>query len=541
MAFSPETNLMLLAVPIQSDYSQTLWFDSLDSQTNYFKGKVVDGGNIGSNFNFIKKDHRICIEGNIDKLFIANYMMYNNSNFGSKWFYCFIDRLEWASQNSTYVYFHTDCIQTWYFDVNWYDCYIIRAHQETDEAGDNIVPEDFQLANGGYWQIGYKPYAPTGISYFATCDSSGNATGGEYVNGMYSGAKEYTGTSGLSTYVQNGLATAVSRVQQYPSDLATGGGAENEFPKYPTTVGAYQPKNKKILTGACMRAFLSAYGQELEFNPDFCSGDNIKLKFVCDKTTGTVTCFVTNYDYGGAEQRDYGISTVSMSFQIPESKWAYSQYQNDYNLHSGSNAMYQKRQGYRRESNQINSAFDAISAPFKALGSLTSLGNSLEAGGNIGGSVGRSFQSLGGVSSAMYNLSEQWGGYDEISQDLAFIQESLNAPATGGLTQAGTYIVGEMTKFSWGYKIPPKDIVERYDQYLTVYGYKQSKYMKPNFHARACWTYIQCGMVNADGKFPQDDLNQIKAALQKGVFFWDNTKTFGDFSQDNSPAGGSST
>lgn len=538
MAFSPETNLMLLAVPIQSDYSQTLWFDSLDSQTSYFKGKVVDGGNIGTNFNFIKKDHRICIEGNIDKLFIANYMMYNNSNFGSKWFYCFIDRLEWASQNSTYVYFHTDCIQTWYFDVNWYDCYIIRAHQETDEAGDNIVPEDVQLATGGYDVSGYKDFSPDGISYFATCSSTGSSYGGEFVNGMYTGAQERTDISSLSTYVQNGLATGVSRVQQYPRELS-GGTASYTFPKYPNVLGpgGYQPKNKKLTTGACLQAFVSAYGQELNFNQDFCNGDDIKLKFVCDKTSGMVTCFVENYSLPEAGD-DLGISTMSMSFQIPESNWAYSQYKNDYNLHSGSNAKKIARMKADRTNKTIEGIGNTAAGVINAAGSMINpVGDVLDTGGAIRGVTSGIGQAWSGAKDVAYRLY----GFDEISQDLAFINESLNAPAVGGLTQAGTYIVGGMTRFCYGYKIPPQNILERYDQYLTVYGYKQSKFMKPNFHARTCWTFIQCGMVNADGKFPQDDLNQIKAALQKGVFFWDNTKTFGDFSQDNSPAGSSST
>lgn len=530
--YSPDSNLSLLAVPLQSDYSHTLWFDSKDSQTSYFKGKIAKTIEEGR-FQYIKYNNTIVIPGNVDTLYICNYIMYQNQYFGDKWFYAFITKMEWASQNSTRLYVAVDCIQTWYFDINWYDCYIIRAHQNTDEPGDNIIPEDFQMGDGGYDVVGYKTYAPNGISYFATCSSSGSAYGGEFVNGMYTGAKESTSIGDLSSYVQNGMATGVCRVQQYPSELS-GGSVTYNYPKYPNVLGSgYTPKNKKMLTGACLSAFLSAYGQEISFNQDFCSGDDIQLKFVCDKTSGMVTCFVTNYSLPDGSS-DSKMSTLSLSFQIPESNWAYSQYKNDYNLHAGSNSKKIERMKTERTLNAVESGAQIV-------GGVAQAGASYVSGYSNPAALGKTVEGMAQGASQVYQGAKKLAyigtGIDEISQDLAYINESLNAPPTGGLTQAGTYIVGDMTNFCYGYKIPPISVLERYDQYLTVYGYKQSTFMKPNLHARSCWTYIQTGMVNADGKFPQDDLMIIKAAFNRGIFFWDNTVTFGDFSQDNSPAG----
>lgn len=82
--------------------------------------------------------------------------------------------------------------------------------------------------------------------------------------------------------------------------------------------------------------------------------------------------------------------------------------------------------------------------------------------------------------------------------------------------------------------MPPADLVERYDKYLSVYGYKQSVYRSINLHARTKWTFIKTNGLNASGNFPDEDMQIIKQAFDKGIFFWDYTATFGNFDQSNS-------
>ena len=81
--------------------------------------------------------------------------------------------------------------------------------------------------------------------------------------------------------------------------------------------------------------------------------------------------------------------------------------------------------------------------------------------------------------------------------------------------------------------MPPLDIVKRADKFLSVYGYKQSEYRTINLHARASWTYIRTAGLNAAGNFPDDDMNTIKRAFDKGIFFWSYTASFGNFDQSN--------
>ena len=135
--FTPTTNLRLLSVPLESDYSNTLWFPNVEAQTTYFTGKIVK---TFDDFNYIKKDNTIVVAEEIDKLYNCNYIMYKNTNFSNRWFYAFINRMEWASNGSTRLYVSTDVIQTWFFDITYYQSYVDTCHSDTDVAGDNIVP-----------------------------------------------------------------------------------------------------------------------------------------------------------------------------------------------------------------------------------------------------------------------------------------------------------------------------------------------------------------------------------------------------------------
>lgn len=535
--FTPTTNLRLLSTPLESDYRNTLWFPNREAQTNYFLGKTVK---TFTNFNYIKKNNTIVVEGEVDLFYNCNYIMYQNANFTNKWFYAFIDRIEWASNNSVRLFVSTDCIQTWFFDITYFQSYVDRCHSDTDVAGDNIVPEDFSVGNpGGYQLAGSTDLAPDGIALFATSTYAGESRTGSVNSGIYSGGQNLVdfhidnpgvGTI-LDSYVKNGTATAVIKLQQYPYKLKNGPMTVS-FSKYPTSIAGYTPKNKKMLSSAFITCFMSMYGQETNFNPAFIADDKVSLKLSADQTSGTISAFVENYSDGS-------ISTIALFASIPESGWSYNQYKNDYNLHSASNSIYQRRASLNRGLNKVNSVIDVAGS----LADLTHSAVNLVSPGNLISQFGSFNPSTSGIGnlansaqntvSSFGNAYTQLGGIDEITQDLAAISESYNAPATGGMSASNGYISTGKTVFSYGYKVLPKDIVVRCDKFLSVYGYKQSEYRTINLHARTSWTYIKTNGLNAQGNFPDEDMHVIKRAFNNGIFFWAYTATYGNFDQNN--------
>lgn len=541
--FTPTTNLRLLSTPLESDYRNTLWFPNVAAQTNYFLGKTVKAY---ENFNYIKKDNTITVPEEIDNLYNCNYIMYQNTNFGNKWFYAFIDRMAWASNSSTRLYVSTDAIQTWFFDITYYQSYVDRCHSDTDVAGDNIIPEDFSgIANGGYYQVGTQDLKPNMLAIFSTTYTDGTPIGSEKINGIFSGAGYLTSpinisggvatvNTWLNTMVRQGLANAVSRIQQYPTNHDT----VVTYAKHPThldCVGSsglttYIPTNKKLLSGAFISAYVSLYGQEIEFNPEYIAGAQISVQIAVDQTTGTVGAIVRNY--GSAQN-----STMTVTAVIPESTWAYNQYKNDYNLHSASNAIYRRRAGLDRGVNTANSVIGVAGALADVTGAVVDMvtpsGIIKDALNPTTTGISRLAGAAQNAVSSAGNAYTYLGGIDEITQDLTAISENYNAPAVGGVAQSNIFLAAQMTALSYGFKVPPLDIVKRIDKFLTVYGYKQSTYRTINTHARSSWTYIKTNGLNASGNFPDDDMNTIKRAFDKGIFFWSYTASFGNFDQSN--------
>lgn len=537
--FTPTTALRLLNTPLESDYRNTLWFPDRETQTAYFLGKTIK---TYENFQYIKKNNTIVVDGEVDLLYNCNYIMYQNNNFTNKWFYAFIDRIEWASNSSVRLYVSTDVIQTWFFDITYYDSYVDRCHSDTDVAGDNIVPEDFSVGNpGGYQVAGSTDLAPDGIALFATSTYAGESKTGSVNSGIYSGGQNLVDFhidnpgvgSILDSYVKNGTATAVIKLQQYPYKLKNGPMTVS-FARYPTSISGYTPKNNKMLSSAFITCFMSMYGQETDFNPVFITDNKVNIKLSADQTSGTISAFVENYSDGS-------ISTISMFASIPESGWSYNQYKNDYNLHSGSNAMYVQRSVAQRTADYVSAGTNTVTSVLDTAGSIFRTGVSLVGATGVPAlglsraleNIGSTARSFGEANQALTALNSFAGGYDSISQDLATISENYNAPATGGMSASNGYIATGKTVFSYGYKVLPRDIVERCDKFLTVYGYKQSEYRSINLHARASWTYIKTNGLNASGEFPDDDMNIIKRAFNNGIFFWVYTATYGNFGQNN--------
>lgn len=524
--FTPSTNLRLLNVPFSSDGLDTIYFGSLAEQQEYFNSKVKV--NCGNEFNYIKKDRYIVVDGNPEQLFMVNYVMYMNENYSNKWFYAFVTHMEWASNNSTRLYIRTDPIQTWLFELNLYESFIVRQHSESDNVGDNIQPEPFSVSRTKYQRAGYIDFTPDWIQIYATCTKDGSSVNGGFNGGIYSGAAQIffdsvSPNNTLSDYVANGVADGVCRIQQAASLGDSAGPPVSKtfaYQRHPDNVCGYVPKNKKLLSGAFCHGFVSGGGHNFEFVPEFCNGDNCNLKVLQDYTSGSLYFYLANYGLV-----DGGVDNVMLGFSIviPESSWAYNKYKNDYNLHSTSNSQMVDRLTNRRNYNMArNAAVAGASAADIAASYIPTVGD-----GSIANDVINMMDSANAIGETVM-------GYDEITQELTAIGEDYNAPATGNLATSNPFVAAKECKVMYGWIVPDSRFAKSYDDFLTVYGYAQNKYAVPNLHARKAFTYIKVSELHAGGELPDSDMMLIKSLFAKGLYFWAVDATIGDFSQDNS-------
>lgn len=91
--------------------------------------------------------NKIRVARKADDLYNCNYLMFRNTAYGDKWFYAFIDSIDYINDHCSEIQYTIDVIQTWWFEFDLGDCFIEREHSQTDVAGDNTVPENFELGD----------------------------------------------------------------------------------------------------------------------------------------------------------------------------------------------------------------------------------------------------------------------------------------------------------------------------------------------------------------------------------------------------------
>lgn len=73
------------------------------------------------------------------------------------------------------------------------------------------------------------------------------------------------------------------------------------------------------------------------------------------------------------------------------------------------------------------------------------------------------------------------------------------------------------------------------DDYFTKYGYASRQLKVPNTHVRQNWTYTKTQRCTLHGNLPADDEKKICGIYDKGVTFWVNPYSVGDYSLSNRP------
>lgn len=126
--YTPDTAVYLCNVPINSNQkNQFVPYTSVQNGTVWAKDQYQDQQrqwfsdhttHSFTDFTYQRKDNIIRVPVNAETLFAdgTNYCYYQNTHYNSKWFYCFIERIEFINENMTALHIKTDVFQTWFFE-----------------------------------------------------------------------------------------------------------------------------------------------------------------------------------------------------------------------------------------------------------------------------------------------------------------------------------------------------------------------------------------------------------------------------------------
>lgn len=541
-AITPDTDVILLKVPLEITQENQLTFANATAQYNYFHG--LTGSLELQDFTYQRKDGVIRCGVLADDLYQYNYVMYRNNGFSNKWFYAFIDKVEYLNHNTSAISIRTDVWQTWQFDLVYKPTFVEREHVNDDTVGIHTVPEG--LETGEY--INQPPDQPASSGTAPTLNIN-YLTENLYVvlgvsqtgmdvaspapnyNGIFSGIQyiafpTFPDARGYINYVQTQFSSdPIVTAFMCPQDLlhltgvpwstyTYGSGITFEYAfvqpvstptqiasasiTKPTTIDGYSPKNNKVLAYPYQFLDISNNtGNNNVYHYELFKGIAGNASTTCEFTvmgsigTGcSIQCIPLNYNKTSQTEWNFDFYNYEEALdapKLPTCGWTNDAYtnwltQNAVNI-------------------GVGFAEDII---------------------NIGAGVAA--KSPTGVVSGLTGVASSVGQI--------YAQSKVPLAAKGGVNQ-GELVYSQKRSFSIYKKCIRNEYARIIDNFFSMFGYKVNEVKVPNVTGRTNWNYVKTIDCYIKADIPQEDLKEIKDMFNNGVTFWHNPSTFADYSQSN--------
>ena len=95
---------------------------------------------------FINDTGQIYVPFSYSQCLSANYIAFQNPNYDNKWFFGFIDKIVFHSENMQEIKYTTDVFSTWFNKLNInIPCLVEREHVSDDTIGLHTIEEDLNV------------------------------------------------------------------------------------------------------------------------------------------------------------------------------------------------------------------------------------------------------------------------------------------------------------------------------------------------------------------------------------------------------------
>lgn len=516
MYISPNSTIKLLAnCPLNNTYEHTIYFTNTTNQQNFFNSLVIRTFNNQSYTRHTNSQIKLAVRA--DTILNANYMMFQNTSFGSKWFYAFVNSVEYLSNDVSLITYEIDVMQTYFFQYTLKACYVEREHSSNDTVGSNTQPEPVDVGeyykHGNYKYVSCNPrnalivvtkYRPQGE------DDSGNPATGSYINGVYSGLGYYyieniNTNSGqsiinalLSQYIRFGQEENVISITQVPSNIRPSTSASVENFNTGITYGTfdgYTPKNRKLYTYPYQ--FLSVSNQ-MGMTGQFPFENFSNPSAIVFNIYGTM---LPNVEICAVPQNYLGLTQdFSSAINI-----------NDFPVCSWAGDSYKQYIALNKNSMLYNNISNAVS------GLASTATNTLTAN-----YMGAAMSLYGTVNSAIGATAQR--------KDAKNLPNHAHGQNSGNGILSGT---GQFRIIFYRSYIK-SEYARHIDDFFSRYGYATNTLKIPNRNVRPHWTYTKTKNCCITGSAPNDDAQKICDIYNRGITFWKNGNEVGNFSLNNS-------
>lgn len=544
---------------LSQDYNDTLYFPSVSAKDAYF-ANIDRLAHVDKCY--YAREHRgfVRVELPMVTLIHAQYMRFKNTSYENKWWYAFVDDVNYVNDNTTEVKFTIDPMMTWMGEFEITDCYIERQHGATDVVGDNIIDEPVNIGTyvtnditrtGHFKNWSYIVFfSPNVLGQFTESDINDDL-------GIYSGLSAIIfpddgtaatkldiyrvvevifGSVQMVAYVPDDFVPYLPNVQGYndPQTRQTAPVIHTHSIARSTTVNnidGYTPRNKKLYTAPYnMLCVINTEGEE----------NTYRYEFFADNQTHTIDFQIASsinersqirlapYDYKGQSVNQEEIMTMN---DFPYATWASDAFMAYMAQSLSDSPVRLMASGSNRKD---NSDSNTTSSSEYDRSRILSNGRVVRTTGGLAEGIKGVAEGVASASNLAVSQSIQIGA----NIGKAFLTpNSVKGGSAADVTTLlgkGSY-AGSYKDFWFFRKSINRQNAEIIDNYFTMFGYAQKKVGKPNMNARTRFTYVKTVQSKINCMCPASDADFIEECLNRGIRFWKDHTQIGNYHDDNLP------
>lgn len=465
---------------------------------------------------------------------IVNYIAFRNDSYYAKWYFAFVNNVNFISPNCTEIEFTIDEWTTWFDQFQQKACYTLREHVQNDTIGEHTVNENLSVGDvtciytqedvglSQYSWIcvlsAWKPDDKTGYNGIAVYNGSvfgrlailfrNNVTGWQqllYYLLQTNADGHIADVTDMFIVPQNLIEESQLTMREYTLSSDIGGQSAYYYTMqfsdsskvFPSTLNKaytwthYAPKNNKLYCYPWNYLLVSNNNgsQNIYKYEDF-STDNVQFD--------NELCFSIGVS-GRLLPRHYKGMNKNDDESIPLGKYPTCSWSSD----AYTNWLTQQ----------------AVNVPTQFISLITGLATK-----------GMATKSAEGLVGNVGNLASQVGGL--IGQ---FYQASLLPEIQGGGNTGDVVFNSKRNTFSFRQMTAKPEYLKIADDYFTRFGYAINRVKIPNMTGRQNWNYVEIGQgeIWLEGEIPASSKETINQIARNGVTIWHNLENVGNFNLSN--------
>lgn len=545
---TPNTSVYLLKCPLEMDNQNQLNFANATAQFNYFNSlpKLEF-----DNFTYQRHEGVLRINEHVDNLLGYNYVMYQNDNYSDKWFYAFIENMEYVNDNCTFVKLRTDVFQTWFMDTTIKQSLVVREHVNDDTIGLHTIPETIEYGEYIINNVTNTTYQSAGTYLVAIQVTqvpddvySQISSLKRVYNGLPQGCfvlcipvENYHDLNQfIRSYDELNLAEAIISMSVIPQYMAIGEsqtvthtGTNYSFSAivYPPSYDALNLQNNFTIN---INQTLDGY-QPVN-NKLYCAPYNY---LTVSNNSGSDVCYAwedfdhhtANFDIYGAWSQGCDIKLVPDGYKratgLSGYNWSLSA--SKYPMISWNSDYYLNWVAVNGKYMEVKASLTAIEWVGNVIGSLVGMSNADARADQTGA------PSTGGINATglVTSLAGSAANMQQQVREAQMVPDSAKGNQNTGDLNFSLHKDG-FTAYSMSIKA---EYAREIDAFFSKYGYKVNMNKVPNITGRQNWNYVETLNINIQGDIPQGDMQELKNIFNRGVTIWHNPSTYLDYTQPN--------